>query len=63
MPTRMNFRERCDGRRQQAEDQAAAREKRGDAGQLSRLEANGYGHCREAEKLRKKLNKKEEAIQ
>lgn len=57
MPTRKQFKERIRERQEQAAEIAAAREKRGDAGQLARLEANGHGHCREAEKLRKKLNK------
>ncbi len=57
MPTRMNFRERCTKRQEFAAEQAASREKRGDTGQLARLEANGHGHCREAEKLRQGLNK------
>ena len=56
MPTRMNFRERCTKRQEFAVEQADERKKRGDAGQLSRLEALGHGHCREAEKLRQKLN-------
>jgi len=47
-------------RQEFAAELAADREKRGDTGQLARLEANGHGHCQEAAKLRKKLNKVEE---
>ena len=57
MPTRMQFRERRRERREAAAELVAAREKRGDSGQLARLEARGHGHCQEASKLRKKLNK------
>ena len=57
MTTRMRFRERLIARREFAAELATEREKRGDAGQLARLEANGHGHCKEAEKLRKKLTK------
>ena len=57
MTTRMKFRERRMKRQEFAAELAGEREKRGDGGQLARLEANGHGHCQEAEKLRKKLNK------
>jgi len=53
----MQFRDRVTKRREFAAELAADREKRGDAGQLARLEADGHGHCKEAGKLRKKLNK------
>ena len=56
MPTRMNFRERRTERQEFAAKSAEEREKRGDPGQLARLESEGHGHCREATKLRKKLN-------
>lgn len=57
MPTRMMFKERRLERRKFADELATEREKRGDAGQLARLEANGHGHCQEAGKLRQKLDK------
>lgn len=53
----MKSREKRQQLREQAEQMAAAREARGDAGQLARLETRGHGHCKEAEKLRKKLDK------
>jgi len=53
----MKFRERREERRETAARLASEREKRGDAGQLARLEANDRGHCKEAEKLRQKLGK------
>ncbi len=56
MPSRMNFRSRRKKRQEDAVEMAAEREKRGDAGQLSHLEAAGHGHCKEADRLRKKLN-------
>ena len=59
MPTRMKFRERRTSRQELAAEQADERKKRGDAGQLARLEAHGHGHCKEAEKLRQMLNKVE----
>lgn len=55
MPTRFQFKERRIQRRQEAEERAADREKRGDVGQLNRLEQRGFGECREAARLRKKL--------
>ncbi len=56
MPTRMKFRERREERRETAARLSSEREKRGDAGQLARLEAAGRGHCKEAGKLRQKLS-------
>lgn len=53
--TRRNFRDRRQARREAAEERAADRAKRGDAGQLMRLEQRGFGESREAERLRKKL--------
>ena len=57
MATRMKFRGRRAERRELAAKNSEEREKRGDAGQLARLESYGHGHGREAERLRKKLNK------
>ena len=57
MPTRMKFKERRAERATNVATLVEEREKRGDTGQLLRLEANGHGHCQEAEKLRKKLGK------
>ncbi len=56
MPTRMKFRERRIERQEFAAKSAEEREKRGDSGQLAHLESAGHGHCREADKLRKKLS-------
>jgi len=42
-------------RQQEAAERAAEREQRGDVGQLNRLEKLGFGECREAARLRKKL--------
>lgn len=54
--TRRNFRDRRQARREAAEERAADRAKRGDAGQLMRLEQRGFGECAEAKRLRKKLS-------
>lgn len=43
-------------RRREAEDRQAARDKRGDKAQLKKLIDNGHGHCREVDRLIKKLN-------
>ncbi len=56
MTTRMNFQGRRTERQEFAAKSAEEREKRGDAGQLARLEADGHGHCQEAVKLRGKLD-------
>lgn len=40
-------------KRKQVEQSAARRAQRTEAEQLRRLEAQGHGHCREAERLRK----------
>ncbi len=57
MVTRMQFTGRREQRREFAAELVADRDKRGDAGQLARLETGGHGHCKEAEKLRQKLGK------
>lgn len=51
MASRRNFIPRVDKRRADAKLRAEARAKRGDAGQLARLKANGHGHCKEAQRL------------
>jgi hypothetical protein len=56
MTTRMKFPERRQQRREEASERATARETRGDAGQLKRLEHLGFGECREAVRIRKKLD-------
>lgn len=56
MPSRMKFRERRNQRREDAEQRQQEREQRGDAGQLMRLEQQGFGECVEAQRLRKKLS-------
>jgi len=48
------------GRRAVAAENTERRGKRSDAQQLARLEADGHGHCREAEKLRELLKPAEE---
>jgi hypothetical protein len=55
MAGRFNFPENQKVRREEAAQRAAEREKRGDAGQLKRLEQRGFGECREAKRLRQKL--------
>ena len=42
-------------RRENAEYRQRLREGRGDRGQLAKLEREGHGHCREADRLRAKL--------
>lgn len=42
-------------RRKAAAQRAEARAKRGDRGQLAKLEREGHGHTKEAKRLRKKL--------
>ena len=48
-------RERRQTMRDEADERAAERDKRGDVGQLQRLEQRGFSECREATRLRKKL--------
>lgn len=55
MPTRKNFKENRNRRREEAQERAESRAGRGDAGQLRRLEDRGFGECREACLLREKL--------
>jgi len=57
MAKRANQRHRRQTRREEAEERAEARKALGDAGQLAKLEAAGYGECKEAKRLRKKLEK------
>lgn len=55
MPTRKNTVGRVNARHKSATERAEARTALGDAGQLAKLEKAGFGHTREAAKLRKKL--------
>lgn len=48
-------------RQVEADDRKMARDARGDAGQLARLEARGHGHCKEATRLREKLEMAKES--
>lgn len=57
MPTRRSFKEHVTVRRLEAQVRESERTARGDAGQLSRLEQQGFGECREAKRLRQKLGK------
>jgi hypothetical protein len=57
MAGRFNFPDNQKVRREEATQRAAAREQRGDAGQLKKLESRGFGECREAKRLREKLAK------
>jgi hypothetical protein len=54
-------RERKQRKREEAQARAAARALRGDKGQLERLEANGHGYGKEADRLRAKLAKEAKA--
>jgi hypothetical protein len=54
MRLRVGYR-RIDQRRAEAEERQEARDARGDAGQIARLEASGHGHCKEAKRLRRKV--------
>lgn len=56
MPTRKNTLSRINARRKKAEERVEARAKLGDAGQLAKLEKAGFGHTKEANRLRKKLS-------
>lgn len=47
-------------RQDEAKQRQEIREARGDAAQLELLEEMGHGHCKEANRLRKRLQKKEE---
>jgi hypothetical protein len=53
---RMKFADRVAKRRVEAEERQAARDALGDAGQLKRLDAAGLSECREAKRLRAKLD-------
>lgn len=53
MATRTNFRDRVEKRQQEATERQAAREKRGDKGQLDRLDKLGYTATRERARLTK----------
>ena len=44
-------------RRREAAERAAARAERGDVGQLTKLEREGYGHTKEAKRLRARIAK------
>jgi len=45
-------------RRTEATERQLVREELGDAGQLLKLESAGYGKCKEAKRLRARLEKK-----
>jgi hypothetical protein len=49
-------RNRRSERQEEAEARQKARNARSDAEQLRLLEEKGHGHCREAQRLREKLN-------
>ena len=53
---RMNFPSRKDQRREEAMVRQALRNERSDKQQLNKLLAHGYGECKEAKKLREKVN-------
>ena len=53
---RMNFPSRKDKRKEESKERQALRNKRSDQQQLDRLQANGYGECKEAKKLKEKVN-------
>ena len=57
MASRANFPKRVDNRRAEAKLRNEERAKRGDAGQLARLEASGHGHCKEASVLRERQSR------
>ena len=44
-------------RQREAKERQAERDRRGDEAQLKKLTDNGHGHCKEADRLRKKNNK------
>lgn len=44
-------------RRKEALERQAEREVRGDMGQVAKLEREGHGHCKEAERLRARIAK------
>ncbi len=48
-------RDRLPDRRREAAERQAERDARGDAGQLVLLVRAGYGDCREAKRLRKRI--------
>jgi hypothetical protein len=48
----MNSRERIEQRQKDAAEREQERAARGDAGQLRRLESDGFGECKEARRLR-----------
>ena len=55
MPTRKNSIRSTNRRQKSANERVEARVKLGDAGQLAKLEKAGFGHTKEADRLRKKL--------
>lgn len=46
---------RIEERRKEADARQAARDVRGDEEQLASLEVRGHGHCKEAQRLRDRL--------
>lgn len=57
MAGRTNFPDNQKKRREEALVRVAERDQRGDSGQLKQLEQRGFGECREAKRLRQKLDK------
>lgn len=57
MTTRRNLVDRVKSRQESAIERQEARDKRTDRQQLDLLVKRGHGHCKEAEKLRARLNK------
>jgi hypothetical protein len=49
-------------RRVSAGERQVARDERGDKAQLLRLERSGHGHCREAKRLRAKLENPQQTV-
>ena len=56
---RNNSKERRDERRAAATERQTAREALGDAGQLKKLIKQGFADCKEARRLRKRLQQPE----
>lgn len=58
MARRKSFPKRIDSRRDDAKVRQEERIKRGDAGQLARLQSRGFGTCKEAARLATRLTAK-----
>ena len=55
MPTRKNHPSKVNARCKKAIERVEARAALGDSGQLAKLEKAGFGHTKEANRLRKKI--------